>query len=484
LNKEIFNHASLETETTFDDTFDSDKFIKMRLRICHDGKNPNGSHFTVDDMEKAQSSLSNIPILANVIFDKDGQPQFGAHDVEIERSKVNEDEYKFVYKEIPIGMIPESCNAVIEEYNGRNYVYADGYVWRGYSNYAEDIIERDKDIKLSMEIAVDDYSYDVDSKVYNITDYTYKGITFLGNNIGTGMIDAMATTYSAENQERMLTIMQELKEVLETFNQKETERGDNEMNEFTEETTVETAEVTPVETPEVTEPQSDTFDDTADTGVEPVEPTPVVATLSHEEIREGLDKLIERGWSQRVYDTYVEYIQYDEEYNDCHFYRQHYSVNGSEIKLEGEPVEIFITALTAEELELVEANKKAFEEMKVDYAQITDKYNQAVEEIKELSAFKSEVFAKQHESEIAEIFAKWDEKLAGNEDYESLKTQDFSAAEISDVETKCKVIYADATVVFGSTAKKAEKEPIVKFSLNTKETSNKPYGGIVDQYLN
>ena len=157
-------HLSLATTYEVDNTFDSEKFIKMRLRVCHDGVNPNKSSFEVSDMEKAQDSIKNIPILANVIFDENDQPQFGGHDIVLEPNKMQEGEYKLIYKEVPIGVVPENCNHTIEKFDNKNYAFCDCYIWKDYSNYAQDIVERDKDIKLSMEILVDEYSYNAKEK--------------------------------------------------------------------------------------------------------------------------------------------------------------------------------------------------------------------------------------------------------------------------------------------------------------------------------
>ncbi|MDY3109720.1 MAG: hypothetical protein SOW50_06350, partial [Lachnospiraceae bacterium] len=146
----------------------------------------------------------------------------------IEKDKVNEGNYRTIYKEVPIGVIPETNNYSVEEYEGRNYVFVDGYIWRGYSNYAEDIINRDKNVKLSMEINVDEFFYNANEKVYNITDYRYTGITFLGSDYGTGMKNALATTetFAEKNYtDQMLMIMQELKDALATFNKKNSEEG-------------------------------------------------------------------------------------------------------------------------------------------------------------------------------------------------------------------------------------------------------------------
>mgnify|MGYP001198098765 FL=1 len=209
-------YLNLATTYEVDDSFDSDKFIKLRLRVCHDGINPNGTSFIVDVMDDAKESIKNIPLLAHVVFDENGQPQFGAHDMHIEKDKVNDGEYRIIYDEQPIGVIPETNNYEIAEYNGRNYVFVDCYCWRDYSNYAEAIIERDKTINLSMEIYVDEYRYNNQTKIYEILKYRYKGITLLGNSVGTGMIEAKATTeeFSLKNSDKFNEMMTELNEEL------------------------------------------------------------------------------------------------------------------------------------------------------------------------------------------------------------------------------------------------------------------------------
>ena len=205
---QTLENLSLKTTYEIDNTFDSDKFIKMRIRVCHDGVNPNKSSFNVEDMEKAKDSIKNIPILANVTFDEDGVPNFNGHDMEIEEDKVNESEYRLIYKETPIGVVPESCNHEIKEYNGKNYVYCDAYCWKGYMNYAQDIIEREEESKISMEVIVDSYEYNAKDKHFQIKDYRYSGITFLNQDFGTGMEDARATTgtFSESNSKEKLCL--------------------------------------------------------------------------------------------------------------------------------------------------------------------------------------------------------------------------------------------------------------------------------------
>ena len=56
------------------DSYDSDKFLKLRIRVMHDGANVNGSRFAVESMRDAEESIKNVPILANVVLPVPGAP--------------------------------------------------------------------------------------------------------------------------------------------------------------------------------------------------------------------------------------------------------------------------------------------------------------------------------------------------------------------------------------------------------------------------
>ena len=68
---------NLPINYSIDKDFKSDKFIKLRMRICHDGINYNNSKFTIENLEEKKDSLANSPILAYMYFDENGDPQFG-----------------------------------------------------------------------------------------------------------------------------------------------------------------------------------------------------------------------------------------------------------------------------------------------------------------------------------------------------------------------------------------------------------------------
>ena len=209
-----------------DKTFDSDKFLKIRCRVCHDEESPNKTYFTKETMEKAnKESMEYIPILAHIFIDDNGRPVIGSHDMHIEDDKLNDGETRLIYDEQPIGMVPSLAdnNCTIEEYNGLNYTFVDAYIWRDYSNYAEQLVEDAKNTKMSMEIDFQDdaLSYDAKNDRYNISAYRYRGITLLNESLGTGMKDALVTTTNFSSNEdvksKMIILMDELQRCLREY---------------------------------------------------------------------------------------------------------------------------------------------------------------------------------------------------------------------------------------------------------------------------
>ena len=173
--------------------FEDSRFLKLRLRFMHNGKNPNDSYFDLNTMKEAESSIANIPILAYIIkSDKD----FGEHEIGIEESYDDDTGrkiYKTIYYEKPIGVVPEVGNNYhYEDIEGKTYAFVDAYIWREYAPDEVYIIERDKVKKMSMEIRIYDSYEDKENNVTNILNYQYNGLTLLGDNYGTGMLNANA----------------------------------------------------------------------------------------------------------------------------------------------------------------------------------------------------------------------------------------------------------------------------------------------------
>ena len=204
------------------DDYDMESFIRMRILIAHTGINHNGSKFTLESFESAKGTLANKPLLARVVQVGENQYDFNGHDMDWE---IDEDgNFKVVYLEQPIGVIPETHDYEIVEYDGREYVAATGYVWREYSNLAEQIIEQRGEVEVSMEIAFgdEDYHYDEEDGTYQINNFKYRGVTLLGAHVAPGMEKAHATAVFTRKSDEAITteytrMIDKLKEELDAM---------------------------------------------------------------------------------------------------------------------------------------------------------------------------------------------------------------------------------------------------------------------------
>lgn len=157
-----------------------DGLLPVHLQSCHTDLNVNGSNIESSVMEAALPSFSNRPILGyihKVTTDEnpEGQWEFYSHNM-------HEDENgDVVYDEYPIGIIPESCNAqlVYDEEKKKTYCEVDGYIFEEYSRAAE-ILQREEECSVSVELSIRELSYDAKQKFLNIEDFWFSGVTILG----------------------------------------------------------------------------------------------------------------------------------------------------------------------------------------------------------------------------------------------------------------------------------------------------------------
>lgn len=479
---------------SIDKTFESDKFLKIRCRVCHDDESPNKTYFTKATMEKAnKESLEYIPILAHVYVDENGKPVLGAHDMHTEDDKLNEGETRVIYDEQPIGMVPSAAdnNCAIEEYNGLNYTFVDAYIWRDYSNYAEQLVEDAENTKMSMEIDFpeDALSYDAANERYNISSYRYRGITLLNEKFGTGMKDALVTTanFSANEdvKSKMIVLMEELQKCLREYDKnnsseeggkvdmeneevvvEETMAEETEVVEVAEEATVEetmseepaTEEEVPTE--EVTE--SEEF-------VESV-PEDIVCTfrISHDDTRYALQNLLNSICSENqflyiesVYDGYFYYADYFT--GDA--YKQAYKVRKDVVSFSGDPERVYREFVT-------QAEKDELENMRKSYA--------------ELKAFKEDVEAKELKAQKDAVFAKAEyDCLADDTAFNELKNNADNYS-VEELQTKADLCFAAHVKAVGAfSAKNETKKPkTLPMNFNEDKEDKRPYGNLFEKTNN
>lgn len=479
-----------------DKNFASDQFLKLRLRVCHDGESPNKTYFTKETMAEANKTLEYIPLLAHVYIDDNGKPVIGSHDMHIEEDKLNEGESRIIYDETPIGVVPALADnhCTIEEYNGKNHTFVDCYLWRDYANYAEQLVEDAENTKLSMEIDFPEeaLSYDAANERYNISSYRYRGITLLNESLGTGMKDAMATTtnFSANEdiKSKMIVLMEELQKCLREYdiNDSDEKGGNVNMeNEEIMETTVEETEVvedvveeTITETMEevVEETEVEEVVDEESTEEEVVEEEasteefseneiePLVCSfrISHDDTRYGLQSLLNAMCDDShfysvlaVYDKYFYYCDYFS--GDA--FKQAYKVRKDVVSFSGDPEPVFTEFVT-------QAERDELEKLRKDYAALVEFKENT--EASQLQAQKDAIFAKEEFSSIVET--KLFKKLVES-------SKDYS---VEECEQRANEILEDCNS-FAANFSTNEKSGISKtlgINFNKKESKKGPYGNL------
>lgn len=248
----LYNIPS-QMENYSNDDVDSN-LMKVRIKFNKTGKNYNWTKFTKEALVDAEPTLKNIPILAYIkCTDEElAKYDFDGHNT---MTKIVEtpNGYKVEYKylERPIGVIPETNNVSYEEgENGEEYCVCDGYVWKTYSNEGYEIIKNSEYKSVSMEIREREGHYDDEDDYYDITKFTYQGITVLGDDVEPAIEGANLTKYSS-----MDTYKEELQKLYEAIYQYE--KGERVLDNQVQEPKVDDVVEPEVDEPVVDEPQVD-----------------------------------------------------------------------------------------------------------------------------------------------------------------------------------------------------------------------------------
>ena len=230
------------------DDKNSDGLMAVKLKSCHTGKNRNHSGITDDNMNKYKHTFKGRPILGAIYKTDTGEYEFRAHDM-----KVIDDGEDIEYIEQPIGVISQTEEPYLEfdEKEKKNYLMVSGTIFSDYSK-AADILERRKTCKCSVEIAVEELSYNCEEDYLSIDKFRFSGVTILGyeqdgvTEIQEGMKGSKITIddfsqknsmFSADYQDKLVEILEKLNTTLESFNNKNQNSekgGEKVMNKFEE----------------------------------------------------------------------------------------------------------------------------------------------------------------------------------------------------------------------------------------------------------
>ena len=490
---------------------ETEGLFPVNLQLAFIGDNLNGSRIPESGMKKALSSTMFRPILGYIYKDDNGDSQFMGHNMHIENNKI-------VYDEIPIGVISEAATIAYDEEYKKDFAISKGYIFEEYTD-AKEILEREKRLDTSCEIAVRELSYSAKDDILVLEDFYFTGLTILGKdeNTGADVKPAMPGSsitlenFTAENnsvvtESNAIEVLEKIKTALSTFDIQENsgkeetqvedlEKFEEVAEEVTEtestegEATAENAEdatdVTPTE--EVAEEfEADADTDTEDEVVEdeeseeteseeeaPAEDVTEFSVTVNGETKtfsvslndklNALYNLVNETYSELDDDFYDVVVFEDTKTIEMHgyfrgkSYRQSYKTKKDNYQLMGDRVEISAVWMTADE-------EAKFNSMKENYSVISDKLQKYEEEPQ-----KAEILASQKYSYVADT-----------EEFVALQADHFDMS-IEDVTKKADEIllsYAENGNLKFSTEENVEKPIVKSISLFANKKKESRYGSL------
>lgn len=498
-----------------EDKDEESSLMYATVKVFHTGRNRNGSNVTEDAARKAMKGMAYKPLLANFAKNPEtGEWDFTSHDFTVN------DDGEIEYQEYQIGCFTADAPYMEQDskHDDRKYIYATVAIPREYTA-AADIIERKNGTKVSVELIINEMSYDSKEKTLLLTDVEVSGLTCLGirpesgEEVQEGMEGARLdiADFSIEKNsvcsdyEKTMNIIQELKQSLDNYMTafaESSKKGGKDTMEifeenvevtettektFTEEEVVNEEEVEETETEESTEEVTVTEAESEETtDVTPEEDsenndelTDNFATLSvtvNGETKTFSTSLIEKlnALYTLVNETYGESdndyydVDADDENKFVYMmgwysgknYKQKYSVKKDVFSLQGDRVECFRKLLTQDEI-------NQLEQMKSNYAEVSDKLAKYEAEPEKMAILNSEDYS----------------SIAESEEFIAFKAQDahFDLS-VDEVRTK-----ADEMLLNAAKAGKVEfsvKEPEMKKEIGMKKLPVNPvnkrsrYGGL------
>lgn len=403
---------------------DIEGLLPVTLQACHIDLNVNNSYIDENVMTAALPSFSNRPILG-YIHEVDGQLEFYTHNMHLDEND------ELVYDEIPIGTIPESCNARLEydEEKKKTYCVVNGYIYEEYTKAAE-ILRREGECSVSVELSIRELSYNAKDKYMNIENFYFSGVTILGKTesgkkVNPGMEGSNITLadfskqnnsmfYSLEQNSKLIEMLDKLNDTLSNFNKVNAERKEEPAKMKFEELlekygkTVEDItfeyeglsdeelesafaqafdEAEPENEPE-TEPESEPEPETEPEG----EVFQKVFELSHSDIRSALYALLapyeeadnDWYWITDVYDTHFVY----ESWMNDRVYGQAYTKDDTNVAFDGERYTLHKELLTDGEYAELQSMRSNYAALQAEL----NKYQKAEEEAMKEGLFASEEY--------------------------------------------------------------------------------------------
>ena len=227
-SKEQGYKLKVQVPTTFEVADDVDEahrgMMKLKIRIFHTGLNRNGSFVSEDAAKEAMPTIKNRPILAAIHQLDNGEWDFEGHNFEIVTNEDGEEE--IVYIEKQVGSFDESDPFFeYDEDLDKTYICSYAYISEGYSK-APEIIRRKNGTKNSVELSIDELSFNAKENYLSLDKFYVSASTLLGSKkdgteIGEGMLGSRAdiADFSEQNNTSQFDVNKELLDEIKKLNE-------------------------------------------------------------------------------------------------------------------------------------------------------------------------------------------------------------------------------------------------------------------------
>lgn len=215
--------SSFEMDDNVDDNHRG--MLKLKIRIFHTGLNRNGSFVSEEAAKEAMSTIKNRPVLAAIHQLDNGEWDFEGHNFEIITNEDGEEEINYIEKQV--GSFDESEPFFeYDEELDKTYICSYAYISEGYTR-AADIIRQKKGTKNSVELSIDEFSYNAKEHYLSLDKFYVSASTLLGSKddgteIGEGMLGSRAdiADFSEQNNTSQFDVNKELLDEIKKLNEK------------------------------------------------------------------------------------------------------------------------------------------------------------------------------------------------------------------------------------------------------------------------
>jgi len=484
----------------------NENFLKAKCYVMSLGKNRNKSYFSKENVDKAYSSLSFVPIVGHLMKNENGEYYLGGHDVSL---AIEND--KFIMKSlcVPFGVAVPSKEPVYEEVieqdgNKVTYLVSDVILWTGrYPELKDAIYDENCYFGQSMEILFSkSETLEEDKEYSNIIDFTFDALCMLNKSDDQKFhvepafpsSSIVPLTYNF-NKEEFSVLMNELKNEL-SFCMSEVNKGgkilDEKLeilNKFNKKIEDLDFSIEEFSTEELSLKMEELFG----------EKEAVAFSTTYNQKRDALNNaldpiVVKDADGKYIEETYFWVEDFDDSYvfveknywskTDYESTHGRFPYSFDDVKVEatinGEFEEIFLTRLTEDEKNKIEAERVDYSILEKDFELYKEKYSTANEEVESLKNYKLEKETCERKTSEDSLFSKYEEHIGNTEEFAELK-KNVSNYTVDELQKEC--IYICGLHSFSISEEKTNLATGVKFSVEKSLESENAIDAIYKKYL-